>query len=240
MLIISAVCGVREDGSVSDQADSFDFVQMFAALATQDDPGDAVREVFPDREITTERLLLRAYTEADIEDNAAMYDHDLACLWTNMPYPYTLEHSRIWCTRTANEIRTSGDGICWAVIDRVGGRLLGCTGLHRTNWRDRVADLSATGAPWAIGHGYAKEALRAISRWVLLDRRFNRLQITAAVGNPIPQRVAEACGFVREGVLRNAGITRFGQVDMVIYGLVPGDLKPTSEQGRARVPDNRK
>jgi RimJ/RimL family protein N-acetyltransferase len=90
-----------------------------------------------------------------------------------------------------------------------------------------VTDVSAAGAPWAVGHGYAKEALRAISRWALLDQGFNRLQVTAAAGNAAPQRVAAACGFVREGILRNAGRTRSGQVDMVMYGLVPGDLGPS-------------
>jgi RimJ/RimL family protein N-acetyltransferase len=209
-------------------SDSPDLVSGFAALALK---GDA----FPEVEMITERLLLRAYTEDDIEDHAAMFDHDLVRLWSNAPQPYTLEHSKIWCTRTANEMRTFGEGITWAVTDRITGRLLGCTGFHRTNWRDRVTDVSATGAPWAVGHGYAKEACRAICRWALVDQQFNRLQITAALGNHPPQRVAAACGFVKEGVLRNAGSSKFGQVDMVIYSLVPSDVE-ASESTEREVP----
>jgi RimJ/RimL family protein N-acetyltransferase len=201
-----------------DMSDAPDLVSRFAALATEDD-------VFPEVEISTDRLLLRAHDEADIEDHAAMFDHDLVRLWSDAPYPYTLEHSREWCTRTADVVRTSGEGIYWAVADRVTGRLLGCTGFHHTDWRNRVTDISAVGAPWAVGHGYAKEALRAISQWALTDQRFNRLQIMAALQNHPPQRVAAACGFTREGILRNAGFARSGRVDMVMYSMVPEDLE---------------
>jgi RimJ/RimL family protein N-acetyltransferase len=188
--------------------------------------------VFPEVEIPTERLLLRAYAEADIDDHTAMFDHDLARLWSSAPQPYTPAHGRVWCTRTANEIRTSGEGICWAVTDRVTGRFLGCTGFYRTDWCNRVADVSATGAPWAVGHGYAKEALRAISRWALTDQRFSRLQIMAAIGNHAPQRVAAACGFVLEGVLRSAGSCSTGPVDMVMYSLVPADIESTDSRDK--------
>lgn len=204
--------------SASNPLKTFDFVGMFAALAPKQD-------MFPEIEITTERLLLRAYTEADIEDHAAMFDHDIVRRWASEPQPFSLEHSKAWCTQTADQIRTSGEGICWAVTDRGTGRLLGCTGFHHTDWPSRTTDVSAVGAPWAVGHGYAKEALRAISHWALHDQQFNRLQITAAVDNHAPQRVAAACGFVREGVLRNAGSDSDGAVDLVMYSLIPADLE---------------
>lgn len=203
--------------------DSPDLVRQFAALAPREN-------VFPQVEVTTERLLLRAYTEDDIEDNVALYDHELAHRWSNVPAPYTLEHSRDWCTRITVEVHTSGHGVIWAVTDRVTGRLLGCAGFYRTDWRNKITEVTAAGAPWAIGRGYAKEACRAISRWALLDQRFNRLQIMAAAGNPAPQRVAVACGFAREGILRNAGTNRSGPVDMVMYSLIPSDLETGSRQ----------
>ncbi|HEY1914783.1 MAG TPA: GNAT family protein [Streptosporangiaceae bacterium] len=207
-----------------------DIPGTFAALAAEEGQPGTGREVFPEVEIVTGRLLLRAYAHTDVEDQVAMFDHDIVRRWSNAPQPYTLEHSRAWCTRIAPSIRTSGDGICWAVTDRTTGRLLGCTGLYHTHWRHKVSDVSATGAPWAVGHGYAKEALRAISRWALMDQQFNRLQITAATGNLTPQRVAVACGFVREGILRNAGSSGSRRADLVMYGLVPSDLQGDQAQ----------
>jgi RimJ/RimL family protein N-acetyltransferase len=205
--------------------ESSDFAGIFSGLAHEERSPVAAKDAFPETEIATDRLLLRAYTEADIEDHAAMFDHEIMRLWTNAPHPYTREHSRAWCTQMADGIRTSGDGICWAVTDRFSGRFLGCTGFYRTDWCNKVTEVTASGAPWAVGHGYAKEALRAISRWALLEQRFNRLQIRTAIANPAPQRVARACGFVREGILRNAGSLRSGQVDMAMYSLIPGDIE---------------
>ena len=183
------------------------------------------RDLFPGEELSTERLRLRAYTEADADDHFLMMDHDLIRQWTNAPVPYTREHAVEWCRREANDARTDGTGINWAVVDRDSGKFLGAAGLNHTNWEARVTDVFALGSPWAVGHGYAQEALREICRWVLVEQRFHRLQITAAVGNRRSRRVAEACGFVREGVLRNAGYTHGGQVDLVMYGLVRDDLE---------------
>src|ERR1700728_3675278 len=86
-----------------------DFGSTFAALAP--------REVFPEVELTTDRLRLRAYTEADIDDQVAMFDHEIVRLWSSAPQPYTREHGQAWCTRLAAEIRTCGEGVCWAVTD---------------------------------------------------------------------------------------------------------------------------
>jgi RimJ/RimL family protein N-acetyltransferase len=188
---------------------------------------------FPAVEILTARVLLRAYTEADIDGHLSVYDHDLARRWSIAPQPYPRGRARAWCTRTAHEIRSSGEGICWAAEDRATGRFIGLTGLHRTDWSNLVTDISANLAPWALGHGYATEGLRAIAYWVLVDRRFGRLQLTAAVGNRASRLVAAGCGFRQEGVLRNAGWTHSGRVDMVMYGLTPADLRDAPPVGYA-------
>jgi RimJ/RimL family protein N-acetyltransferase len=97
-------------------------------------------------------------------------------------------------------------------------------GLNHTNWQARTTEVAAIGAPWAVGRGYATEALRAIAHWVLVDQQFNRLQIVAAAGNRASRLVAAHCGFTHEGTLRNAGHTHHGQVDQVVYSLIPTDL----------------
>ncbi len=189
---------------------------LFAALAPVD--------VFPDVELVTEHLRLRPHTADDVDDHLAVFEHDLARRWSVVPRPYTRERAYDWCTRRAAQVRTSGDGICWAGEDRETGRVVGATGVHSTDWRNRVTDVSADAAREVLGKGYAREALLAISHWLLTDQRFERVQITAATENIAPQRVAEACGFVREGVMRNAGSDRYGRVDLALYALTPEEL----------------
>lgn len=198
-------------------ANSFSIADAFAALGRTN--------VFPDVEILTERMRLRAYTEADIDAHAAIFDDGPARLWSDAPQMCTREHAHAWCTRMAHEIRTSGDGICWATEDRATGRLIGFAGFHRTDWDNRITDVSATEAAWAVGCGYATQALRAISHWVLTEQNFNRVQITAIAGNRAPRVVAATCGFVQEGIMRDARVHRSGVVDMALYSLVPSDLR---------------
>ncbi|BCJ37217.1 hypothetical protein Athai_47200 [Actinocatenispora thailandica] len=182
-------------------------------------------QIFPDVVLITERVLLRPYTETDVDAHQAIFNHDLVRRWSIAAQPYTYGDAARWCTRTAAEIRLTGDGICWAAEDRASSRLIGVTGFHRTDWSERSTEVSATAAEWALRQGYAKEALLAMSHWVLTVVRFNRVQISAAVGNRPPRAVAEACGFTAEGVLRNAASVPAGRVDVAVYGLVPGDLR---------------
>jgi RimJ/RimL family protein N-acetyltransferase len=206
-----------------------------ADLATQFGELARATDCFPETELATERLVLRAYTEADVDAHLALFDHEAARRWSSGPVPYTRAHALAWCTRQANRARTTGDGINWAVTDRVTGELLGLAGLNHTDWATRVTDVNALGSRAAIGRGLAIEALRTISRWVLLEQGFNRVQITAATGNLPSQKVAEACGFVREGLLRNAGHTPSGQVDLIMYGLVPADLDQDAAASRSAI-----
>lgn len=184
---------------------------------------------FPRVEILTRRLRLRAYTEADVDQHKEIFAHEVARAWSIAPQPYTRERALDWCRHEAERIRQSGEGVCWAGEDRVTKRLVGMTGLHHTDWQLRTTDVSATAAAEVIGRGYASEALRAISHWALIDRAFNRVQILAHAGNTAPQHVAEACGFVREGVLRRAGSHRGEPADMVVYSLTPADLSRLPE-----------
>jgi RimJ/RimL family protein N-acetyltransferase len=180
--------------------------------------------IFPAVEIVTRRLRLRAYRSTDAQAHRTIFDNAHSRRWSITPWPYPPDLAERWCSDLANRIRLSGDGICWAGEDRETGRLVGLTGFHDTNWVQRSTEVSANASKEVMGRGFASEALRAISHWVLTECGFNRVQITAAAGNLAPQKVAEACGFVREGVLRNAGTDAIGRVDMALYSLVPDDL----------------
>ena len=179
---------------------------------------------FPDVEIRTRRVRLRAYTVDDTLEHMALFDSEPARQWSSEPQPYTYLDARAFCTGGAQSARTQGIGINWAAEEIATGKLLAVVSLNRTNWRARVTEVAAVAGRWAMGRGLTTETLRAVCRWVLVDQRFNRLQITAAEGNRASRLCARTCGFVEEGVLRNAGFTHHGQVDLVVYGLTPADL----------------
>ncbi len=70
------------------------------------------------------------------------------------------------------------------------------------------------------GRGIATHAVRLLSDWALTDLGVARLEITCAPGNVASQRVAERCGFVREGLLRSHMRFKGGRRDTLVYGRV--------------------
>jgi RimJ/RimL family protein N-acetyltransferase len=68
----------------------------------------------------------------------------------------------------------------------------------------------------------------AVSRWAL-GQGFQRIEIKAATGNTASRRVAEAAGFVAEGVERNAMPLHEGRADLAVYSLVPSDVRPEAD-----------
>ena len=78
-------------------------------------------------------------------------------------------------------------------------------------------------APAARGRGVITRALGLVARWAFDDLGIERLQLTTHVDNPASQRVAEKCGFQREGLLRKYGLQRGERVDLVMFARLPGD-----------------
>jgi RimJ/RimL family protein N-acetyltransferase len=80
-------------------------------------------------------------------------------------------------------------------------------------------------APHARGRGVATRAVRLISRWAFEDLRLCRLELTCGPDNGASQRVAERCGFTREGVLRSHIPFKGTRRDSVVFSLLPGELR---------------
>lgn len=185
--------------------------------------GPWTEDVFPETELVSGALRLRAFDAGDVEGVRRACGDEEILRWLPLPRPYDAEAARSWCTEFSHHLRTSGDGIHWAITDRASGRLLGSAGLNRTDWRGRVSEVGYWVAPWARRRGIAVAATRAVAGWLLGTCGFERLELRAATGNLASQAVAERVGFVREGVLRNAGQVHEGRVDLVSYSLVPAD-----------------
>jgi RimJ/RimL family protein N-acetyltransferase len=80
-------------------------------------------------------------------------------------------------------------------------------------------------APEARGSGAAARAVRLLARWAFEDLGIARLELTCGPDNIASQRVAERCGFTREGVLRSHMPFKGGRRDTVMFSLLPGELR---------------
>jgi len=163
---------------------------------------------FPDITLSTDRLVLRPYEEADIPALVEMMNDELVTAWTGVPYPYTAADARDFVTRGAAAERTQGRGLVLAVTEFLTQRLVGTVTLQRTDWRIRGTEIGYLTASWARGEGYASESVLAVCRWLFDEQGFQRVELRTAADNTASQQVAQKIGCVSEGVLRAAGIVR--------------------------------
>jgi [ribosomal protein S5]-alanine N-acetyltransferase len=105
------------------------------------------------------------------------------------------------------------------------GALLGGGSLNNVDLAEGRAGIGYWLAPQARGRGVATHAVRLICGWAFEDLRLARLELTCGPDNVASQRVAERCGFTREGVLRSHLPFKGGRRDTVIFSLLPGELR---------------
>jgi len=70
------------------------------------------------------------------------------------------------------------------------------------------------------GKGYMTEALRMFSAYIFTLKHFPRLQLCAHPDNAGSCRVAEKCGFTREGILRKSFFLHGEWHDTVVYSML--------------------
>ncbi|MGW2562146.1 GNAT family N-acetyltransferase [Streptomyces sp. NPDC001514] len=193
---------------------------------------------FPDISISTERLVLRAFEDADIPAHTEMMNDEMVTTWTSVPHPYTQQDAEDWVRRIAPAERAEGRGIVFAVTEFLTQRLVGIVYLQNTDWRVLAAEAAYATAPWARGEGYATESMLAVAQWLFRDQKFERLEIRTAADNTASQQVAQKIGCISEGVLRNAWIARTRtetgwadiRTDLIVWSLLPEDLDGVADQ----------
>ncbi|MFI6478212.1 GNAT family N-acetyltransferase [Nonomuraea sp. NPDC050663] len=105
-------------------------------------------------------------------------------------------------------------------------RLIGSTRLRDLSPADGSAELDLRiGDRDFWGRGYATDAMRVICRHGFDELRLHRIALTVVAANVAAVRVYEKIGFVTEGV-RRACFPRDGVWhDMVLMGLLEGELR---------------
>lgn len=76
------------------------------------------------------------------------------------------------------------------------------------------------------GQGIAAEALDIVTRWVFDAHDIVRAHLITHLDNPASQRVAQRCGYQREGVLRAWEPIKDGQPDVMMWSRLASDPAP--------------
>jgi len=166
---------------------------------------------------------LRQWRDSDLAGLVqACQDPEIA-RWTQVPAPYGEADARAYL-RQRYDAAFAGLTAPFAVVDTDGHQLLGSISLMRFSWEHARGEVGYWLAAAGRGRGHATRAVRLICGWGFSALRLERIDLMAATGNPASQRVAERAGFTREAVLRSYMRGTFERQDMVMFGLLRGEL----------------
>jgi [ribosomal protein S5]-alanine N-acetyltransferase len=105
----------------------------------------------------------------------------------------------------------------FALAHRGDGRLIGSAGFHTVQAAHRSAEMAYDLDPAFWGQGLARAACQALCAWAFEHVGLQRVQASTLTTNLRSQRVLEACGFEREGLLRRYRIVRGQPGDFWMY-----------------------
>jgi ribosomal-protein-serine acetyltransferase len=176
---------------------------------------------FAKQVLGSESILLRPLEQSDIVLIAQACNDEEIQKWLPLPFPYEVSDANYFVNILATEVRTSGIGIVFAIEKN--GNFVGCINVKRTEWLNRTCEIGYWSVPEFRGLGYVSEALMLLSRWLLLEQEFERVEVRVAVENLASKQVAIKSGFVQEGVARSAGRVHSGRVDLIIFSKIRKD-----------------
>jgi RimJ/RimL family protein N-acetyltransferase len=141
---------------------------------------------------------------------------------TRVPEPWEegFEHRWLEAYRAGAEDGTR-DG--FAIEDIESGDFLGIAGLVAIEREANQAEIGYIVAREARGRGIATRALRLVTDYALGEVGLDRVQLMINTDNEPSLRVAERCGYHREGVFRSLYLKPGRRADVTIYSRLPGD-----------------
>lgn len=186
--------------------------------------------LLPAPSLTTARLLLRPFADADAGPIYALQSNPRVLrYWDSPPWQEPQRAERF--LQVCRQMALDGTGTRLAIERASDGAFLGWCTLARWNPDFRSASLGYCLGESAWGHGYATEAAAALLRWAFDTLDLNRVQAEVDTRNVASARVLEKLGFVREGTLREDCVVNGDVSDSWVYGLLRREWRPPVSPG---------
>jgi RimJ/RimL family protein N-acetyltransferase len=180
---------------------------------------------FPDPSLSAGPLALRAWTAEDLPAVvAACQDPAIARFAAAIPATCSEADTRAWFA-SQEPARRAGLRLELAITNSTSDALLGSIALSSVERVHGRAMVSFWVAPQARGQGVAAQALWLLAGWAFGSLGLARLELFIEPDNAASQRVAERCGFVREGLLRSRWVSTGRRRDSVVYGLLAEEFR---------------
>lgn len=169
-----------------------------------------------------ERVVLRPARSEDADALAQGFvdDPTMGAMMGMAPNQQTAEWLRTTFPEDGQDEEERED-YWFAIADPASAVLIGEIGLVDISWPNRRGGLSILVLPASRRGGVAREAIELVVRWAQGELDLHRIELHTLQENAAMQGLAEAAGFVREGVLRDYTFEGGRFVDNLIYSRLP-------------------
>ena len=164
------------------------------------------------------RLLLRPWSEGDVEVLVAAYGDEAIQRWHARTVASVREARALideWIAGWAAETAAR-----WAVVDTTADEVAGQVALRTIDQQEGEAELSYWVMPQSRRSGVAAESVRALSGWAFDELGLHRLELHHSVLNPASCRVASKADFVLEGTMSQKTAHADGRHDMHLHARI--------------------
>jgi ribosomal-protein-alanine N-acetyltransferase len=178
----------------------------------------------PFPELTTERLLLRRITDADLPALFAMRRDRKIMQYIDRPIAVTIDDALALLTKMDDLIDTN-EGINWAITIQGKPEMIGNIGYYRSQREHHRSEIGYMMIPECEGKGIMHEAMNACIKYGFGPMGLHTIEGVVNPANDKSIKVLERCGFVREGYYKENYYFNGTFLDTGVYSLLkPKDI----------------
>ena len=172
--------------------------------------------------IETQRLILRNYTENELEDVCKLKSDHMVWKFSTKVATTKMEDSKIYLQSVLkNYTETKCD--FQALFLRATGEYIGEAGILSFNKQNNrtVVGYNLLYRYW--GNGYATEVTKGIIKHLFEVEKVERIEALVCDGNVSSRKVLEKSGFIQEGLLRKFAYIDNKYINVYYYGIIKDD-----------------
>ena len=173
-------------------------------------------------ELETEDLILRKPRMRDAKDIFRYASDEEVARYVLWEPHRRLSETRMFVRSLRSRCR-AGWPSSWVVVLRETGTVIGTIGFVWYSSENNSAELGYSFSREHWNHGYATQALKAVTDTLFRSLPLNRLEAQHDVRNPASGRVMQKSGFVWEGTLRGRILNKGEYVDTALYAFLRSD-----------------
>jgi RimJ/RimL family protein N-acetyltransferase len=167
------------------------------------------------------RVRLEPFAERHLAAVAQLIEDPIVLHFSGVPEPPPADFPRRWLARYETA-RSLGSGEGFAALDD-DGRFVGLALAPAIDREGGEIELGYIVAAAFRGRGYGTAILRALTTWAFEHAGAQRIVLIIDVDNPASERVAERCGYTREGVMRSIHHKQGKRIDASLWSRLPSD-----------------